>query len=151
MESVPHQPRPIPAATHIVGGEGEELDPELEALPGPPRRARTVTIALLALAAASALAMAVSMRREVAYAFALIRPCFSGIWGSPRPRFSPRTKTVWSRVDALLGAAGGIRYERPLHEDTFRAVPVVGRADLTGSGCGFRWGRRAVGGSLRAR
>ena len=34
------------------------------------------------------------------------------------------------RADALLGAGGGIRYERPFVLDTFRTLAVVGRTDV---------------------
>ena len=108
----------------------DELDPELAALPAPPRRQRTITIALLAMATAAALGMAASLRREVAYAFSGDSPTPLGdLRSSPDAALTASENTL-VRADAMLGAAGGIRYERPLHDDTYRAVPIVGRSDV---------------------
>lgn len=110
----------------------EDLDPELLQLPAPPRRERTVTLAVLAMAAAAALAMAFALRRDVAYA--LTGAAGDGVTlgdlaiATQDGLASADNRLV--RAEGLLGAAGGIRYERPFVDDSFRTVPVAGRKDI---------------------
>ena len=113
------------------GGESttDELDPELLALPDPPKKGRTLTLLVLALTAVASLAMVFALRRDVAYAIRGAAPVDVG-----------DLRTVDQTIDAsengyvsahgMLGAAGGIRYERPFAHDTFRALPVAGRPDV---------------------
>jgi hypothetical protein len=124
------QPR-LPALSGLpLGGASDEaLDPELVELPDPPRRARTLTVLFLALAAAVALLATLSIRREVAYALAGGSPAALGDL-----RLAPGAALAESenrpvRAEGMLGAAGGIRYERPFVDASFRALPVVGRAE----------------------
>jgi hypothetical protein len=131
VESLPHETRSMSPTPQLGRAEiPDELDPELAALPAPPRRARTVTVVLLAIATVAALAMAAALRREITYAFAANSPTSLGDLRSVTDVALAANENQPVRAEALLGAVGGIRYERPLHEDTFRAVPVVGRPDL---------------------
>jgi hypothetical protein len=114
----------------------DELDPELLSLPDPPRSGRTLTMAILALAAVSALAMTFALRRDVAYALAPIlghaRSAAADV-GDLRlatPDVLSAHENRFVRGDAMLGAAGGIRYERVLVADSFRTLPVAGRGDV---------------------
>jgi len=68
---------PDSQATPPISGSGgepsladEELDPELLALPDPPKQGRVATALLLLLTAFASVAMVVALRRDVAYAFA---------------------------------------------------------------------------------
>jgi hypothetical protein len=117
--------------------EQDELDPELLSLPDPPRSGRTLTMAVLVLAAVSALAMTFALRRDVAYALApLVGHGGQGVAADvgdlrlATPDVLTANENRFVRGDAMLGAAGGIRYERPLVADSFRTLPVAGRADL---------------------
>jgi hypothetical protein len=109
-------------------GTVDEVDPELLALPDPPRRERTWTLLVLALTAVVSLAMAVALRRDAAYAFASDVPVDVGDLrelvgiGSTADRFAS--------AHGMLGAAGAIRFERPFASDSFRLSPVAGRRDL---------------------
>jgi hypothetical protein len=106
------------------------VDPELLALPDPPRRERTLTVAVLALASVLSLALAFALRRDVAYALA---PSSPASLGDLRTASSATLAAADNRLvvaDGLLGAAGGIRYERPFVDDTFRTLPVAGRDDV---------------------
>jgi|HubBroStandDraft_2_1064218.scaffolds.fasta_scaffold30077_2 hypothetical protein len=135
VESLPHDIGPLPSSP-VSGGPlagadaADEFDPELAALPAPSRRGRTTTLALLALAVVAAVAMAASLRREVAYAFAGDSPTTLGDLRSVADTTLRASENRLVRAEAMLGAAGGIRYERPLRDETFRAVPVVGRPDV---------------------
>jgi hypothetical protein len=136
------QPQPSPQP-QLLGGDGDgrdrderdELDPELLSLPDPPRSGRTLTVAVLVLAAVSALAMTFALRRDVAYALAplLGHEGVAADVGDLRlasPELLNANENRFVRGDAMLGAAGGIRYERPLVADSFRTLPVAGRGDL---------------------
>ncbi len=121
-DSAPSHPALAPLAT-------DELDPELLALPDPPKKGRTLTLVVLAVTAIASLAMVFALRRDVAYAIRGAAPIDLG-----------DLRTVDNTIDAsengfvsahgMLGAAGGIRYERPFARDTFRALPIAGRPDV---------------------
>jgi hypothetical protein len=135
VESLPHDIGPLPPSPMSGSGPGsaegaDEFDPELAALPAPSRRGRTTTVALLVLAVVAALAIAASLRREVAYAFAGDSPTPLGDLRSVTDATLRASDNRLVRAEAMLGAAGGIRYERPLRDETFRTLPVVGRPDV---------------------
>jgi hypothetical protein len=127
---VPRDPSSFPSSA--LGGQGatDDIDPELLDLPDPPRRQRSFTIAVLGLGALAALAMVFALRRDVLYALGAAQPASLGdLHGAPRAVLDGHVNSFVSG-EALLGAAGGLRYERPLREDTFRSLPVAGRDDL---------------------
>jgi hypothetical protein len=124
------QPRlPALSALPLGGASDEALDPELVELPDPPRRARTLTVLFLAIAAAVALLATLSIRREVAYALAGGSPAALGDLRLAPAGALAESENRPVRAEGMLGAAGGIRYERPFVDDSFRALPVVGRAE----------------------
>jgi hypothetical protein len=108
----------------------DPVDPELAALPAPPRRERTLTVVVLSLAALAAFAMALSLRGDLAYALLGGPPASLGdLRAVPEATLASYENRI-VRADAMLGAAGGIRYERPFVEDSFRTLPVAGRSDI---------------------
>ena len=130
MDGVPAPPS-LPSEIELGGpGSSEELDPELLALPDPPRRERTLTVVVLALAAALSLAMVFALRRDVAYALASGVPTDVGDLHAATTASLEGSENRFVHAEGLLGAAGGIRYERPFVEDTFRTLPVAGRPDV---------------------
>jgi hypothetical protein len=125
-------PAPRIATPFGLGGEGgtNDIDPELLELPDPPRRQRSFTIAVLGLGALAALAMVFALRHDVRYALAAVQPASLGdLHGAPSAVLDGHVDAFVSG-EALLGGAGGLRYERPLRDDTFRTLPVAGRDDL---------------------
>jgi len=121
----------FPSPMHLAGVEPkDELDLELVALPDPPRRERTLSLLALALAVTSALAIAFALRHDVAYACA--GGAASGVGDLRTVRAGALAPYENRRVhaEAMLGLAGGIRYERLFSEDTFRALPIAGRRDI---------------------
>jgi hypothetical protein len=120
----------VPSPLELSGsGPKDELDPELLALPDPPRRERTLTVAVLAVAAALSLAMVVGLRRDVAYALASTTPTALDL-GEATPAALASHENRFVRAELMLGAAGGIRYERPFVEDSFRTLPAASRQDV---------------------
>lgn len=120
----------MPSALELAGAADDRPDPELLALPDPPRRERTLTVAVLAIAAVLSLAMVFALRMDVAYAFASATPADGGDLHAATPAGLGALENRYVRADGLLGAAGGIRYERPFVEDSFRTLPVAGRSDV---------------------
>lgn len=118
-----------PSNPAVLGTATEELDPELLALPDPPKKGRTATLLLLALTAVASLAMVFVLRRDVAYAFVPASPADLGDLRTAEQAFRANENGYVS-AHAMLGAAGGIRYERAFAADTFRALPVAGRPDV---------------------
>ncbi|HEX3769992.1 MAG TPA: hypothetical protein VHV30_03970 [Polyangiaceae bacterium] len=121
------EPQPL---TALIGAASADApDPELEALPAPPRRARTFTVVALGLGAVAALLVAFGLRHEAAYALTSETPVNLGDLRSASDMSLAESENRPVRGEAMLGAAGGIRYERPFGEGSFRALPVVGRAN----------------------
>jgi len=120
----------VPSALELAGEPKDELDPELLALPDPPRRERTLTVVVLALAALLSLAMVFALRRDVVYALTSSTP--AGAWElqTVSAETLAASENHLVRAEGLVGAAGGIRYERPFLDDTFRTLPVAGREDV---------------------
>ncbi len=127
--SVPQAPQ-VPSLELRGPESSEELDPELLALPDPPRRERTLTVVVLAVAALLSLAMVFALRHDVSYALAGSTAVDVGDLHAATDATLASRENRFVRAEALLGAAGGIRYERPFVEDTFRTLPVAGRRDL---------------------
>jgi hypothetical protein len=109
-------------------GESSELvasvDPELVALPRPPRQERTISLLLMALTGFLAALMTAALASDVFYAFAGSAPEAVGDLAQLAPGSAHRNKFV--RADGLLRAENAIRYRRPLETDTFQLVPVSG-------------------------
>lgn len=89
-------------------------------------------MAALLAGAIAALAMALTLRRDVLYACRSTSPVSLGDLSTATAGTLGGYENRYVRAEALLGAAGGIRYERPLRADTFRALSVVGRGGEDG-------------------
>jgi hypothetical protein len=121
---IPSVPSPLELARF------DEPDPDLVALPDPPRQHRTLALAIFALAAVAALAMVFVLRHDITYALTSSTPADLGDLRGAEARELEAHENRLVRAEGALGAAGGIRYERLLLADTFRAVPVAGRPDI---------------------
>jgi len=120
----------VPSPLELAPDSKDELDPELLALPDPPRRERTLTVVVLGFAAVLSLAMVFTLRRDVAYALATRTPAGVGELRTASGETLAANENRLVRADGMLGAAGGIRYERPFLDDTFRTLAVAGREDV---------------------
>jgi hypothetical protein len=103
-------------------------DPELVALPSPPKRERTIALLVLAVAAVASCVMALTLRGDVAYALSTSTPTFLGELRDVNVSSIADNRLVQGR--GVLGAAGAIRFERAFAGDTYRVSPVAGRRDL---------------------
>ena len=105
-----------------------EPDPELLALPSPPKRERTATIMVMVVTALATLALAWSLRGEAGYSVSSGQPIEAGDLSKLTPSASVDNRYV--RGNALLGATGAIRYGRAAEGDSFRLAPVAGNEKL---------------------
>jgi hypothetical protein len=121
-------PRGPSSADFAEGPARDAVDPELLALPDPPRRERTFTVLLLAVTALASAAMVLALRFDAAYAFRSATPTDIGdLRTAPAAALEPN-KLV--HAEGMLGAAGAIRYEHAFEGDTYRVSPVAGRRDV---------------------
>jgi hypothetical protein len=125
-----------PHASHVspppAAGAGpdarDEVDPELVALPDPPRTERRLTLLVLVLTIVASMAMVLVLARDAAYAFAPRSATDLGDLQTSSPGSVGENHFV--RARGMLGAVGSIRYERPFESSSYRVAPVAGRPDV---------------------
>jgi hypothetical protein len=105
-----------------------EADPDLIALPAPPKRERTFTVVTMFLTALAALWMAVALFGEARYAVSNGQPNDIGDLTSFEPGADLTNHYV--HATALLGSTGAIRYGRAAEGDSFRLAPVAGNPKI---------------------
>jgi len=114
-------------------GVDDGPDPELLALPGPPKRERTLTVVLLAVTALASLGMVIALSRDAVYGLTSAREADSSCTGEVTSLAGDALTSLSNRYacgNARLGASGGVRFERPFATDSFRILPALGRQDL---------------------
>jgi hypothetical protein len=77
--------------------------------------------------------MVVALAGDVSYALSAWSsraPAALGDLGAAPPTVLSANENRAVTGAGLLGAVGALRYERPLRDDTFRALPILGRFDL---------------------
>lgn len=107
---------------------GDELDPELAALPAPPRRERTLAVGVMLLTAVVAALMTTLLLGEARYALSPGQPTDLGELSTAE--LGPDLQNRYVRATALLGSAGAIRYGRAAEGDSFRLAPVAGKPNV---------------------
>lgn len=105
-----------------------EPDPELTALPAPPKRERTFAVVLMVLTAAAALVMSVLLVGEARYALSPSAPNDVGELAPLKPAADLSNRYVFAT--GLLGTTGAIRYARTAESDSFRLMPVAGNPSI---------------------
>ncbi|HMI87451.1 MAG TPA: hypothetical protein VK550_25355 [Polyangiaceae bacterium] len=111
-------------SSELVASADPLIDPELVALPRPPRQERTISLLLMGLTGLLAVFMTAALASDVTYAFAGSAPEPVGELSHLAPASPLRNTFV--RADGLLRRESAIRYHRPLETDTFQLVPVAG-------------------------
>lgn len=105
-----------------------EPDPELTALPAPPKRERTFAVVLMVLTAAAALFMSVLLLGEARYALSASAPAEVGDLATLKPTDDLANRYVFAT--GLPGTTGAIRYARTAESDSFRLMPVAGNPSI---------------------
>jgi hypothetical protein len=113
-----------------TAGTKEELDPELLALPDPPRQRRTLTLALLVFTAACSLLMVWALLTDVRYSLSPAAPQDVGDLGKVDGQTLAPLQNRYVTAHGMVGVGGGIVFDRLFQSDSFRALPVAGRSDL---------------------
>jgi hypothetical protein len=101
-----------------------EPDPELLALPAPPKRERALTVALMAMTALAAVVVAWTLRGEASYALASGEPTDVGdlaLFAAGAPHENSYVRGVGN-----LASTGAIKYGRAAEGDSFRLAPIAG-------------------------
>ncbi len=133
---LPHESSPlrppgfVPSDSSAGSATGvEDTDPEIVRLPNPPRRERVFTLAVLFAGAIAGLSLLCALRPDVAYTLESNVPAEIGDLQLAASRVLAGSENKFVRGSALLGIADGVRYERPFRDETFRALPVIGRSE----------------------
>lgn len=108
--------------------EAKGPDPELLALPAPPKRERTITVALMALTALAAAWMAMLLLGEARYALSSGELMEAPELTTLQPGADLENRYV--RASGLLAAQGAIRYGRAAEGDSFRLAPIAGNPKI---------------------
>jgi hypothetical protein len=103
-------------------------DPDLIALPAPPKGERTTAVVLMLVTAIAASWMAVALLGEARYALSPGQPLDLGDLAPLRPTEDLANRYV--RATGLLGTRGAIRYGRAAESDSFRLAPVAGNQGI---------------------
>ena len=117
-----------PGRPSAPGRDVADDDPELAALPAPPKRERTAAVILMLMTAVAAVWMAVALLGEARYALTAGRPHDVGDLATLRPTADIENRYI--RATGLLGTGGAIRYGRAAEGDSFRLAPVAGNPEL---------------------
>ena len=119
---------PAPTSQSPVREVALADDPELIALPAPPRRERTATVVLMVVTALAATAMAFLLRGEASYALSPGEPLDLGDLTANPPGTNAANRYV--HASGALGTSGAIRYGRAAEGDSFRLAPVAGSTNV---------------------
>lgn len=109
-------------------GDAADGDPDLIALPAPPKRERLAAVVMMLITAVAAAWMAIALLGEARYALTPGRPVDVGDLAALKPTADMANRYV--RATGLLGTSGAIRYGRAAEGDSFRLAPIAGNPDL---------------------
>lgn len=115
---------PLPAPLPVNVSLDRKPDPELLALPAPPRHEQRLTVVLMVLVSLASCWLLWALRGEVKYAFSTRAPVDLGDLVQATPAVEQANRYV--RANGLLAATRTIRYERPMEGDSFRLAPIAG-------------------------
>lgn len=106
-------------------GIQERIDPELVALPAPPRGRRFAAMVVMALTVVASLGLLTSLRADIDYFFAEGRAVDLGDVGTiDAARLSPNT---FVHVRGTPMASGTVRYSRVLSGGAYTVFPLAGQ------------------------
>jgi hypothetical protein len=121
---VPRDSSSTLAVPHAPALDALGQDPDLVALPGPPKRERTATVVMMAVTALAAIWMSFVLIGEARYALTPGELTDVADLGTLNPTQGLENRYV--RGSGLLGTTGAIRYGRAAEGDSFRLAPIAG-------------------------
>lgn len=111
------------ADSHLAAPDA--VDPELLALPAPPRGRRLATLVVMALVVVAAMGLAVSLRHDLAYFFSTGQTIDLGDVGSIDPAtLEPNTHV---RISGTPMMSRAVRYRRVLTGGRYVVFPLAGQ------------------------
>jgi hypothetical protein len=111
------------AGVGSVGAEGL-VDPELVALPRPPRNGRTLSLVLMTVTALFAIVLSAGLFGDVRYALSSSDPDDVGNLAALTP--GPGTGNRLVRGEGTLEPKAAVRYDRLLENGSFEIAPIAG-------------------------
>lgn len=121
---VSRDPSPALIVPQPPGLDALGQDPDLVALPGPPKAERTATVVLMGVTAVAALWMSFVLLGEARYALSPGQLVDIEDLSTLSPTADIDNRYV--RAAGLLGTTGAIRYGRAAEGDSFRLAPIAG-------------------------
>lgn len=121
---MPSDPSPILTVPNAPQLDSLGQDPDLVALPGPPKGERTATVLMMALTAIAAFWMSFVLLGEARYALTPGQLTDVADLATLNP--TPDIENRYVRASGLLGTTGAIRYGRAAEGDSFRLAPIAG-------------------------
>jgi hypothetical protein len=121
---VPRDPSSTLTAPHSPQLDATGQDPDLAALPAPPKGERTATVLMMALTAIAAGWMSFVLLGEAKYALTPGQLADVSDLATLSPTADLDNRYV--RATGLLGTTGAIRYGRAAEGDSFRLAPIAG-------------------------
>jgi hypothetical protein len=121
---VPRDPSPTLTVPHSPELDAMGQDPDLVALPGPPKGERTATVLMMAVTALAAGWMSFVLLGEARYALTPGQLTDIADLATLHPTTDLDNRYV--RASGLLGTTGAIRYGRAAEGDSFRLAPIAG-------------------------
>ncbi len=109
----------------MAGADRDAVDPELMALPAPPRGRRVATLAVMAFVVVAAMALAVSLRHDLAYFFSSAPTVDLGDVRDVDPaRLTPNSHV---RIQGTPMMSRAVRYRRVLTGGEYVVFPLAGQ------------------------
>ncbi|MCB9661504.1 MAG: hypothetical protein H6726_27905 [Sandaracinaceae bacterium] len=106
----------------------DETDPELLALPAPPRGLRMATLSMMAVVVAAAVSLALSLRADLAYFFGQNEVTLLGSATALDPaQLVPNT---YVQVEGSPMLSTAVRYRRVLGSDHYTLYPLAGQRNV---------------------
>lgn len=118
---------PSPELGGLAPGR-DETDPELLALPAPPRGLRVATLTMMAAVVAAALSLAISLRADLSYFFGQADVVVLGSATSLDPARLVPNSHVQIEGSPMLSTA--VRYRRMLGSDHYTLYPLAGQRNV---------------------
>lgn len=110
------------------GGDVEDVDPELLALPAPPRGRRLAALVVMALVVVASAVLALSLRHDLAYFFSSPQTIDLGdVRGIDPARLEPNSHV---RLEGTPMVSRAVRYERVLAGGRYIVFPLAGQRTL---------------------
>jgi hypothetical protein len=125
--SLPRAPGLQPRPPHMEGLH-DGVDPELLALPAPPRGRRTLSMALLCAVAIGAAALVLHLRADVAYSFA--SSTVSDLGEATHAKLAELVPNSYVRVSGTPMLSRMVRFERGLFGDGYAIFPLAGQHQI---------------------